>query len=356
MKNSSTARALDSGLTVGIDLADRYSQICILDAEGEIAEEGRVRTTEAALSSRFDALGRCRVVIEVSGHSPWVSRLLERLGHECIVANPRRVRLIADSLKKNDRVDAETLARLGRADPVLLSPVEHRSEQAQADLALIHSRRSLVAARTSMINRARCLAKAFGTRLPGCDARSFPLKVAAHVPRKLGPAITPLLKMITSLNIEIAVMDRALEELIAQRYPQARVMQQVPGVGPLISLTFALTIDNPWRFRASRQVGAYLGLVSRQRSTGESSPELGITKAGNVYLRQLLVNGAHYVLGQHGADSDLRRWGLRKAEGGKNAKKRAIVAVARKLAVLLHHLWLTGEVYSPVRGEEVMVA
>jgi transposase len=345
-----------SGVTVGMDLADRYSQVCVLDLKGEVSEEGRVRTTQDALRSRFGALAPCRVVIEVGTHSPWVSRLLTELGHDCVVANPRRVRLIADSQKKNDRIDAETLARLGRADPALLSPVQHRSEGVQADLTLVHSRRALVEVRTKLINRTRALVKTFGAHLPQCDARNFPLKAAGDIPEQIAAAAAPLLKMISSLNAEIAALDRALEELIATRYPQARVLQQVPGVGPLISLTFVLTIEDPGRFQTSRQVGAYLGLVSRQRASGDRSPELGITKAGNVYLRQLLVNGAHYVLGHHGPDSDLRRWGLRKAEGGKNTKKRAVVAVARKLAVLLHRLWLTGEMYQPLRGEEVMAA
>ncbi len=351
MKNDITTKRAAGGLTVGIDLADKYSQLCLLDGDGEVVEEARLRSTEAAFRNRFSASAPCRIIIEVGTHSPWVSRLLSSLGHECIVANPRRVRLIAEGLKKNDRVDAETLARLGRADPALLSPVEHRSAQVQADLALVHSRRSLVAARTSLINRSRSLVKTFGCQLPKCDARSFAAKAAGALPQQLSDAITPLFRIIAALNTEIAGLDRALEELIATKYPQARVLQQVPGVGPLISLTFVLTIEDPRRFPVSRQVGAYLGLVSRQSASGESSPDLPITKAGNTYLRQLLVNGAHYILGHHGPDSDLRRWGLRKGEGGKNAKKRAVVAVARKLAVLLHRLWLTGEVYHPLQHE-----
>lgn len=353
MQKTSTTAVQEGQLTVGIDLSDKYSQVCILDAAGDVIEESRVRTTEAGLRSRFGGVPPAQIIIEVSGHSPWVSRLLKSLGHNCIVANPRRVRAIAESTKKNDRVDAETLARLGRADPALLSPVEHRSEQAQADLALIHTRKALVAARTMFINRARALTKSVGALLPQTGARSFPHKVAADVPEQLGAAIAPLLRMVASLNEEIVALDRQIDALIAQRYPQARLLQQVPGVGPLISTTYVLTLGDPYRFKTSRQVGAYLGLVPRQRSSGESRPELAITKAGNIYMRQLLVNGAHYVLGPHGPDSQLRRWGLAKAEGGKNAKKRAIVAVARKLAVLLHRLWLTGEVYTDLPGKEV---
>jgi len=352
MENTTTAVIQEGGRTVGVDLSDKYSQVCVLDAAGDVIDEGRVRTTEAGLRNRFGSMPPARVIIEVSGHSPWVSRLLKDLGHDCIVANPRRVRAIAESNKKNDRVDAETLARLGRADPALLSPIEHRSQQAQAHLALIHSRRALVASRTMFINRSRALAKSFGVFLPRTDARSFPHKVALHVPEQLGAAITPLLRMVVNLNEEIGALDRQLETLITQHYPRAKILQQVPGVGPLISLTYVLTLADPYRFQTSRQVGAYLGLVPRQRSSGDSRPELGITKEGNIYMRQLLVNGAHYVLGPHGPDTQLRRWGLAKAEGGKNAKKRAIVAVARKLAVLLHRLWLTGEVYAGLPGKE----
>ena len=356
MENTSTTTPVPAELTVGIDVSDKYSQVCILDGLGEVMEESRVRTTEAALRIRFSSLRPARTVIEVGPHSPWLSRLLRGLGHECIVANPRRLRLIADSTRKNDRADAETLARVGRADPSLLAPVEHRSEQAQADLALIHSRRLLVESRTSLVNRVRAVAKSFGARLPASGARAFAQKVTAHIPDQLRPATAPLLRQIVHLNEEIADLDRQIEALIKQSYPQARLLQQVPGVGPLIALAYVLTIGEPQRFPKSRHVGAYLGLVPRERSSGDSRPELSITKSGNVYMRQLLVNGAHYILGHFGADSDLRRWGLRKAEGGKSAKKRAVIAVARKLAVLLHRLWATGEVYTALSAKEVTAA
>lgn len=125
------------------------------------------------------------------------------------------------------------------------------------------------------------------------------------------------------------------------------------GVGPLISLTFVLTIGDPLRFKKSRELGPYLGLIPRQHESGQSTPSLRISKAGDSYLRQLLVNGAHYIPGYHGPDCDLRRWGLQRATGGKNAKKRAVVAVARRLAILLHRLWATGEAYVPLRAPVV---
>ena len=341
------------GMTVGLDLSDKYSSFCFLDGSGEIIEEGRVRTTVSALTQRFGSLTTCRLVLEVGTHSPWVSRLLTDCGHEVIVANPRRVRLIADSTRKNDRSDAETLARLGRIDPALLSPITHASERAQADLAVIRARYALVVARTRLINHVRGSVKSSGARLPACDAYMFHKKVAGAIPEALAAALAPLLETIADLTARIDGMDKKIEGLIRERYPEAQFLQQVPGVGPLISLTFVLSIGDPSRFRKSRQVGPYLGLVPRQRESGEYSPQLRISKTGNAYLRQLLVNGAQYMLGFRGADTDLRRWGLMRAEtGGKSGKKRAVVAVARKLAVLLHRLWVTGEVYIPIRQAE----
>jgi transposase len=336
---------------VGVDLSDRFTSFCVLDSQGEILEESKVRTTPEAFERRFGGVGSCRMVMEVGTHSPWASRKLAECGHEVIVANPWKVRLIAASIKKTDRSDAETLARLGRVDPKLLSPVVHRSEQTHADLEVIHARQALVAARSLLINHVRGAVKPFGTRLPACDAHAFHKKVIDHIPLGLAPALAPLLSVIEMLSAKIAEADDRIEEMARERYPEAAVLRQVPGVGPLISLTFILTVGDPYRFQTSRQMGPYLGLVPRQRESGERSPQLKISKAGNKYLRQLLVNGAHYILGFRGPDSDLRRWGLAYAAGGKAAKKRAIVAVARKLAVMLHRLWVTGEVYIPVRSE-----
>ncbi|MDP9325218.1 MAG: IS110 family transposase [Candidatus Dormibacteraeota bacterium] len=340
-------------MTVGLDVSDQYTSLCFLEESGEIVEEGRVRTTVASLGRRFEVMAPCRVVLEVGTHSPWLSRLLDELGHQVIVANPGKVRLIADSMHKNDRSDAEILARLGRVDPQLLSPITHRSEQAQVDLAVIRARNAFVCARTLLINHARGAVKSYGARLARCDAHSFHKKVAGSIPERLVPALEPLLPLIAQLTQQIADSDAQILAMIRERYPEARVLQQVPGVGPLIALTFILTIGDPYRFKKSRQVGPYLGLVPGQRESGDRSPQLGISKAGSVYLRKLLVNGSQHILGPRGADTDLRRWGLLHAVGGKRAKKRAVVGVARRLAVLLHRLWLTGEVYIPLRSEEV---
>jgi transposase len=292
-----------------------------------------------------------RVVLEVGTHSPWVSRLLESLGHEAVVANPRRVRLIAESPAKSDGADAELLARLGRVDVALLSPVVHRGEEAQRDLVLLRVRDGLVRARTLLINQARGFAKSLGARLPSSSAEAFPRRVRTGVPPDLFPGLGALLETIDRLTQEIRALDRAVERLCRERYPETETLRQVKGVGPITALGFVLVLEDPHRFARSRSVGSYLGLCPRRRDSGSQRPQLRITKAGDALLRRLLVSAAHYILGPFGPDTELRRFGLRLAEqGGKAAKKRAVVAVARRLAVLLHRLWVTGEVYQPLRA------
>jgi transposase len=339
-----------STLTVGMDLGDEYSHICVLDDDAQVIDTGKVRTSEAAMRSRFGGMEPCLVIMEVGTHSPWLSRLLESLGHECLVADPAS--LHNKARKKNDRVDAEKLARWGRSDPQMLDPVQHAGIEVQADMAVVHSRRSLMEVRTKLINRVRGLVKSWGQRLPRCDADYFARRMGAHVPAELEAAIAPLLQTIALLTSQIKELDKQIETLAAGKYGQDTAPQrQIKGVGALTALTFALTIRDPERFARSRQVGPYLGLTPKQQQSGESDPELGISKAGNVYMRQLLVQSAHYII-QLGPDTDLKRFGLRKAQGGKRAKRRAVVAVARKLAVLMHRLWLSGQSYEPLRPEK----
>ena len=278
-------------------------------------------------------------------------------GHEVVVANARKVRLIYESDRKNDRLDARMLARLGRVDASLLSPVQHRSAAAQADLAMVRGRNALVTARTQLINAARGLVKAMGGRLPKSTTGAFANKTVSAIPQPLRAALAPLVKSIRALSEQIRRYDEQIEELAEEKYPETRVLRQVKGVGTLTALSYVLTLEDPYRFPQSRAVGCYLGLRPRQKQSGDSAPQLGISKAGNGYLRRLLVQCAQFILGPFGSDTDLRRWGLQLASrGGKRSKKRAVVAVARKLAVLLHHLWLTGEVYEPLRRPALQAA
>ena len=342
-------------LTIGIDLGDRSSRYCVLDEAGEVILERGVPTTQKGMEQAFGAMARSRVAMETGAHSPWVSRQLTRLGHEVIVAHARNVRLIGESSRKDDRLDARTLARLARIDPQLLSPVRHRSAEAQAHLTVIRARAALVGARTALVNAARGLAKSYGERLRKCGTQQVRRDLAAGLSVELRAALEPLLGEIESLTQRITTYDRQIEHIANQHYPEVRLLQQVKGVGTLIALTYLLTLEDPHRFRRSRDVGCYLGLRPGRRDSGRSQPQLHISKEGDSYLRALMVQGAHYILGPFGEDSDLRRWGLRLAErGGKNAKKRAIVAVARKLAVLLHKLWVNGEVYEPLRNHQAV--
>jgi transposase len=345
-------------LTIGLDLGDRNSWYCVVDETGQIQLEQRVRTSAKALQEVFGGMPRSRITLEIGTHSPWISRLLSELGHEVIVANARKVRLIGESRKKDDRMDARTLARLARIDPQLLYPVKHRSVQAQADLMTIRGRAGLVRARTALVNTARGLAKSYGERLRGCNVRNMNPEKAESLSPELQAALEPLLNAIESLSERIVEYNDRIENLAQQSYPQLAVLKQIKGVGTLIALTFLLTLEDPHRFHKSRDVGCYLGLQPGRRNSGQSEPQLHISKEGDPYLRTLLVQGAQHILGPFGVDCDLRRWGLKLAErGGRNGKKRAIVATARKLAVLLHHLWVSGEVYEPLHnGSRVIVA
>lgn len=339
-------------MVVGLDLGDRYSMFCTLDPDGEVVEEGRIATTKEALRRKFEGTEPMLVVFEVGTHSPWVDRLLQSLGHETLVANAGKVALIYRNERKHDRKDAHSLAELGQFKPSLLHPIQHRSEETQAARALVRSRDALVRSRTGFINHARGVVKASGNRLPTCSAASFAGKVAPHVPEELREGLEPVLEFIEGLSRQIRVYDRKIEKICEEQYPISEVLRQVPGVGPLTALCFVLTIEDPTRFEHSREVGPFLGLVPRLDQSGERDPQKRITKAGDDLMRRLLVGSAHYILGPFGPDGDLRRWGEKiSARGGKNAKKRAVVALARKLSVLLHHLWITGEVYEPFLKE-----
>jgi len=359
MKKVSTAVAKQSRnfsqqkLTIGLDLGDRSSWYCVIDESGTVQLEQKLSTTPKAVREMFGGLPHCRIALETGMHSPWVSRVLNELGHEVIVAHARSVRLIGESRKKDDRLDAQMLARLARIDPQLLCPVKHRSAKAQADLTVVRARAGLVRARTALVNTARGLAKSYGERLRGCNVRNMNPEKAEALSPELQTALEPLLAGIESLSERIREYNERIEALAQQSYPQVALLKQIKGVGTLIALTFLLTLGDPHRFRKSRDVGCYLGLQPGRRNSGQSEPQMHISKEGDPYLRTLLVQGAQHILGPFGVDCDLRRWGLKLAErGGRNGKKRAIIATARKLAVLLHHLWVSGEVYEPLHNSQ----
>jgi len=335
-------------VTVGIDVSDRFSHYCAIDDDGQIGVRGRIGTTAEAFELEFAKVPHTTIAIEAGTHSAWIARLLMRLGHEVIVANPRKLRVIYESQHKNDGVDAEYLARVARLDRKLLGAIEHRSELGQAHLQMIRARDTLVRTRVRLIHHIRAAIKSAGKTAPSYSAEAFHKRMPDVVPALLRDALLPLIGVVEQLTARIRTYDRQVERLAEDRYPETEVLTQVTGVGPLTALAFILTIEDHSRFRRSRSVGAWLGLTPGQHDSGQSQPQQHITREGDPYLRRLLVGSAQYILGPFGRDCDLRRYGLAiAARGGKNARKRAAVAVARKLAVLLHHLWRTLEIYDP---------
>ena len=328
-------------VTIGLDLGDRLTHLYAVDAAGRRLEERTLPTTAAGFTAYFQGRPRERVVLEVGTHSPWIARLLTALNQEVFVANPSAMYGQGRRRRRNDRSDAEFLARQGRADVSLLHAIQHRGADAQAHLEVLRARDHAVRVRTQLINHVRGSVKSVGERLSACSTEAFVRRVTAEIPADLQPALAPLLATIDTLNTTITQYDAQLARAIATDYPIAQRLQQPVGVGPLTALAFVLLIDDPKRFASSRSVGAYFGLVPRLDDSGDLTPQLRITKAGDPLGRRLLVNAAHYILGPFGPPSDLRRYGESlMLRGGKNAKKRAVVAVARKLAVLLHHLWI----------------
>jgi len=297
---------------------------------------------------RFDVPKQVRVAVETGSHSPWISQLLEARGFNVLVGNARKLRLIWDSSNKNDDRDAEMLARIVRFDSKLLSPIRHRSRSAHMVLAVIKGRDALVRCRTNLINFVRGSCKTAGTRLPSCSADTFAKKVIEHIPKDLLAATVPCINTILELTQKIRQFDSQINTLCDEGYPETMMLREIKGVGPVTALAYVLTLEDPNRFKKSRDVGPYLGLIPKRDQSGNTDKALSITKAGNIYLRRLLVSCAQYILGPFGPDCELRRYGMRIASrGGKVAKRKATVAVARKLAVMMHHIWKNKTVYDP---------
>lgn len=335
--------------TLGIDLGDKTSTYCLIDAEGRVVEEGVVETVREALVGRFQGHAPARVVIEASPQCHWVANVLEASGHEVVVANPRHLRMISQSERKCDRNDARLLARIGRVDVKLLHPVTRRNQASFLVRALLSARTQLVGTRTRLINFVRFECKVVGARIPKCEPPCFHRRARTLIPDCLSATLLPLLDVLNDLNERIRGYDKQVLQLCRKEHPATGALRQVPGVGPLISLMYVATIEDPKRFRDSRAIGAYLGLVPRSYQSGDSNPQLRISKAGDGELRHLLVSAASYIMRRASPDCDLKRFGERLARSGSSRDRgRARVAVARKLAALLHRLWLTGEVYDPL--------
>jgi transposase len=331
-----------------MDLGDKKNVVFVIDQFGHMLKSCEVDNTREALTTFFTTYKESTVAIEAGTHSPWISRLLTLLGCNVLVGNPRKLRAIWADNDKSDVRDAEMLARIARFDPQLLYSINHRNEQAQIDLQILQSRDLLVSNRTKMINHIRSSIKSLGGRIPPCSSESFHKQAIEHMVANVKESLQPLIDIVEQHTEQIKQFDKWIERVCDDRYQETELLRAVKGVGPLTALAYVLIVEDPGKFRKSRQLGKYLGLSPRRDQSGELDKQLRITKAGNPYLRRLLVSAGQYILGPFGEDCNLRRFGLRLAQrGGKNAKRRAVVAVARKLSVLLHRLWLHGEVYDP---------
>jgi transposase len=338
--------------TIGLDLGDTKSTLCVMDAAGTIISERTIATSREALTQKFGRMKRSRIVLEACGQSNWIARLLEGFGHEVKVANPRQLHLISKSVKKTDRNDARLLARIGRSDIGLLQPTHVRSLPALAARTVLNARRNLVQIRTRLINSIRAAAKGCGQKMATCGSDSFAGNAKEHLSTDLRELIQPQLDTLSLIQQQIERYDQEVKRLATQGFPQTNLLQQIYGVGPQVALAVVTAIDDPKRFRRSRDVGPYLGLTPRRDQSGDRDPKLRISKHGDTDTRSLLVSAATHIMRKYAPDSDLRRFGQR-VEGPSptpRARGRARIAVARKLAVLMHRLLLTGEVYEPLHG------
>jgi transposase len=337
-----------SGFTLGLDLGDRQHHVCVLDAAGQIVREASLPNTRPALAQLLAEFPGATVALEAGTHSPWLSRYLTELGAHVLVANPRQLHAISRSERKCDRRDAQMLARLARVDPALLHPIQHGSAQAQHDLLGLKLRDALVRTRVNLINAVRFTLKSLGHSVRNPSSESFHKTVRSDIPADCLPVIQPLLTVLSQVTEEIKGMERDLVQRGQQDYPVTQRLQQISGVGPLTALCFVLKIGDPQRFGRSRDVGAYLGLCPRRDQSGGTDKQLRISKCGDGLMRRLLVSAAHYVLGPFGPACALREHGQRlSGTGSAREKKRAVIAVARKLAVLLLSLWKHGTDYEP---------
>jgi len=326
--------------TIGMDLGDRSHHYCVLDhSSGEVIKEGTVMNDRLGLEEFFRKYPHSRVIMECGMQSPWISRFIRNLGAEVIVANPRKVKAIYKAERKSDKRDAVMLARIGRVDVELLFPIKHGSEEAQKEMLAIKMRDALVRQRVSLINTIRFTLKSLGLRVKCTDTRAFHKRAYQEIPQEHLEVFTPLLDLLEGYTDQIKRYQKQFDEIAENNEITQRLMQ-IRGIGSITALAFMHKVEDPSRFKKVRDVGAYLGLVPKRDQSGDTDKQLRISKAGDHYLRRLLISAAQYIMGPFGEECDLRAFGEKlAASGGARAKKRAVVAVARKLSTLMLTLW-----------------
>ncbi|MDD7986173.1 IS110 family transposase [Lentisphaera marina] len=348
-------------ITIGMDLGNQKHDICVLNSEGKIVEQAKIENNLESLSvyfSNYERPHKIRVALEVGSSSLWISSKLKSMGFNVIVANARKLRMIWDSTNKCDEKDAEKIARVARMDPSLLYGIQHRSMDSQQMLTVLRAREHFVKMRTQTMNSLRGILKSLGVSdLPKCEANRFSEKMYEYVSDDLLPTLGEMLYECQELTDRIERLDDRIELISEESCPEAQHLRQIPGVGPVTALAFVLTIDDPTRFNKSRDIGAFLGLTPKRDQSGEKDKQLRITKHGDRYLRSLLVICAQHIFSDRSPDSDLKRYGHRIASrGGGAGRKKAKVAIARKLAVLMHRLWVSGDNYEPLHKQALKKA
>jgi transposase len=331
---------------IGIDIGDKINTVCVLNNDGEIIQECEVENTGQEMHDFFIEYPNARVAIEACSHSLWLHDLLVRLGCQVFVGNPRKLRIISSSSRKNDKNDSRLLARLVRSDLDLLYPIVVRDILTQQDMVIIKTRTMLIKTRGDLVRHIRGIIKPFGLKLPkDVTTDNFHDKVKEHLSKELLPILKHTIKSIKDLSIQIKNLDKKIDSLINKKYPEAMLLQTIDGIGPITALTFILIMGDPKRFEKSRDVGAYFGLVPRQDQSCTIDKSLPITKEGDSCMRSLLVNCSHHILGRYGKDTQIRRHGLKVMGQDENKirKKKAVIAVARKLSVLMHSMLISGE-------------
>ncbi len=332
---------------IGMDVSEKSIEFFFLrpDGEGGLSKkEPNSPDTLAKLCSEMPDRQGFMVVMENGTHSPWMSEYFQCHGVECYVGNARKLAAIWTSVQKSDRNDAEMLARLARADLKLFSPIRHAGRDQRAEFAVLKSRDRLVKCRTALINCVRGTLRSFGVDTSELTVEKFTSKAVGVMPKDLHPALDGMLVQIRMLETQIKDYDRKIER-IGKRHEPVQRLRQISGVGPVIALAYVLFVGDPQNYSSAGRVGAHLGIVPKRDQSGDVDKQLGITKAGNQMLRYLLAQGANYILSR-GPDCDLRRFGERIcARGGKIARRKAKIAVARKLSKIMYVLWRNGADY-----------
>jgi transposase len=334
---------------IGMDMGDKNHKAVGLSEDGEIIDRTEVPCTPEDVRAYLERFPGALLAIETGTHCRWVSRLGTGMGHEVLVGNARKLRMIWNSNRKNDWNDAEMLARVARTDRKLFSPVRLRDDGDQELLRLVKARDLLVKCRTGIVNKIRGFCKADGHHLPKCSADSF-MRLEHEIPKSVRTVSKPLFAMLKELAKKIGLYDTMIAKGVRKIHGEdAKLLEPIAGVGPVTAAAFLATVGDPATFGSARDAGSYFGLVPRQDQSGQTDKQMRITKEGNAVVRRLLVTAANYIMGPFGKDCDLRRHGMRIAErGGKNARKRAKVAVARKLAVLMLAILRTRSEYRPL--------